>query len=106
MLCISRVIPGLKTGVCALLKEVRMCTSQRGAHFPLRPLHPHKIKILSKEYGFTVSGQAGSHVRLSRRIPGGKVGTVVPLHKELKIGTLCGVLKLAKIDPDDFARYL
>ncbi len=29
-----------------------------------------------------------------------------PLHGELKIGTLCGVLKLAKIDPDDFARYL
>ncbi len=29
-----------------------------------------------------------------------------PLHGELKIGTLRGVLKLAKIDPDDFARYL
>jgi len=45
-------------------------------------------------------------VRMSRATPGGKVGTVVPLHGELKIGTLRGVLKLAKIDPDDFARYL
>jgi predicted RNA binding protein YcfA (HicA-like mRNA interferase family) len=34
------------------------------------------IKILSKQYGFAVTGQSGSHVRLS------------------------------KIDPDDFARYL
>ncbi|MBP2144620.1 putative RNA binding protein YcfA (HicA-like mRNA interferase family) [Methanofollis sp. W23] len=64
------------------------------------------IKILSKEYGFTVSGRSGSHVRLSKETPAGKVGTVVPLHRELKTGTLRGVLKLAKIDPDDFAQYL
>jgi predicted RNA binding protein YcfA (HicA-like mRNA interferase family) len=64
------------------------------------------IKILSKEYGFTVSGQSGSHVRLSKKTPAGKVGTVVPLHRELKTGTLRSVLKLAKIDPDDFMQYL
>lgn len=64
------------------------------------------IKILSKQYGFIVSGQSGSHVRLSKETPNGKVGTVVPLHNELKIGTLRSVLKLAKIDPEDFARYL
>jgi len=38
--------------------------------------------------------------------PDGKVGTVVPLHDELKPGTLRGVLKLAKIDPDDFLRFM
>lgn len=64
------------------------------------------IKILSKKYGFAVSGQAGSHVRLSKRTPEGKIGTVVPLHRELKIGTLRGILKLAKIDPDDFAQHM
>jgi predicted RNA binding protein YcfA (HicA-like mRNA interferase family) len=64
------------------------------------------IKILSKHYGFSVTGQSGSHVRLSKATPDGKIGTVVPLHDELKIGTLRSVLKLAKIDPDDFARYL
>ncbi|MCM2466671.1 type II toxin-antitoxin system HicA family toxin [Methanoculleus oceani] len=64
------------------------------------------IKILSKQYGFVVSGQSGSHVRLSKATPDGKVGTVVPLHNELKLGTLRSVLKLAKIDPEDFARYL
>ena len=64
------------------------------------------IKVLSKQYGFSVSGQSGSHVRLSKATPGGKVGTVVPLHDELRIGTLRSVLKLGKIDPEDFARYL
>ena len=64
------------------------------------------IKILAKEYGFSVSGQTGSHVRLSKQTSEGKIGTVVPLHKELKIGTLRGVLRLARIDPEDFARHL
>lgn len=56
--------------------------------------------------GFNISGKSGSHVRLSKITPGGKVGTVVPMHKELKIGTLKGVLKLAKVDPDEFSEYL
>jgi predicted RNA binding protein YcfA (HicA-like mRNA interferase family) len=48
-------------------------------------------KILCNQLGFKISGRTGSHVRLSKMTPGGKVGTVVPMHKELKIGTLKGV---------------
>ena len=33
-------------------------------------------------------------------------GTVVPMHDELKPGTLRSVLKLAKVDPGEFAEYL
>ena len=64
------------------------------------------VKVLCNNLGFTVSGHSGSHVRLSKMTPGGKVGTVVPMHAELKIGTLKGVLKLAKIDIDEFTKYL
>lgn len=78
------------------------------------------IKILSKQYGFVVSGQTGSHVRLSKATPDRKMRLsagqelkhpkgakwVPSLHGELKIGTLRGILKLAKIDPDDFARHI
>ncbi|NOR77216.1 MAG: addiction module toxin, HicA family [Methanophagales archaeon] len=56
--------------------------------------------------GFEISGRSGSHVRLSKITPEGKVGTVVPMHKELKIGSLKGVLKLAKVDEDEFFKYL
>ena len=63
------------------------------------------IKILCNKFGFTVSGRTGSHVRLSKMTPDGKVGTVVPNHEELKLGTLKGVLKLAKVDIDDFYRF-
>jgi hypothetical protein len=34
------------------------------------------------------------------------VGTVIPDHDVLKSGTLKGVLKLAKIDVDDFYRVV
>ncbi|WP_456395374.1 type II toxin-antitoxin system HicA family toxin [Thermococcus sp.] len=37
---------------------------------------------------------------------GRKIGTVVPLHKELKAGTLMGVLKLAGIEKDEFIEAL
>jgi predicted RNA binding protein YcfA (HicA-like mRNA interferase family) len=64
------------------------------------------VKILCNRFGFTISGRSGSHVRLSKITPEGKIGTVVPMHKELKIGTLKGVLRLAKVEIDEFAKYL
>ena len=39
-------------------------------------------------------------------VDGRKIGTVVPLHKELKAGTLMGVLRLAQISKDDFIKAL
>jgi len=66
------------------------------------------VKILCNKFGFhfQITGRKGSHVRLSKMTPEGKVGTVVPIHKELKIGTLKGVLKLAKVDINEFSKYL
>ena len=64
------------------------------------------VKILCNKFGFEISGRTGSHVRLSKVTPEGKVGTVVPMHDELKIGTLKGLLKLAKVDSGDFGKYL
>ena len=64
------------------------------------------VKILCNKMGFALSGRSGSHVRLSKETPEGKVGTVVPMHNELKIGTLKSVLKLAKIDEEEFSKYL
>ncbi len=60
------------------------------------------IKILTKHFRFQVSRQRGSHVTLVKFEGKRKIVTVVPLHKELKPGTLLGVLKLAEIDKKDF----
>ena len=64
------------------------------------------IKVLCNRFGFMVSGQSGSHVRLSKVTAEGKIGTVIPMHDELKPGTLKSVLKLARVDPEEFAEYL
>ena len=45
------------------------------------------IKIL-KEFGFIQIRQKGSHVILKKIIGDEEIGCVVPLHKELAIGTL------------------
>ena len=48
--------------------------------------------------GFMVARQRGSHIVMRR----GSIGCVVPNHRELKIGTLVGLLKQAGIAPDEF----
>ncbi|MBI2137316.1 type II toxin-antitoxin system HicA family toxin [Candidatus Woesearchaeota archaeon] len=63
------------------------------------------IKILCNKFGFTAVRQKGSHVILRKDGDNGSVGTVVPLHKELKVGTLKGVLELAVVKEEDFAEY-
>jgi predicted RNA binding protein YcfA (HicA-like mRNA interferase family) len=52
--------------------------------------------------GFVNVRQSGSHVLMRRD---GR-GCVVPMHRELKTGTLHGVLKQAGVDPDDFVEAL
>jgi len=63
------------------------------------------VKILCNKFGFNFVRQTGSHMILTKETTQGKVGTVVPNHKELKIGTLKGVLKLAKINEEDFIKF-
>ena len=64
------------------------------------------IKILVKKFGFEVSRQKGSHVTLAKHESGRKIVTVIPLHPELKPGTLLGILKLAEISKDEFLKAL
>ncbi|MBI3529718.1 MAG: type II toxin-antitoxin system HicA family toxin [Betaproteobacteria bacterium] len=52
--------------------------------------------------GFAVVRQSGSHVILRN----GPAGCVVPNHKELKVGTLAGVLRQAGVSAGDFLRAL
>lgn len=59
------------------------------------------IRVL-EHLGFTRVRQRGSHVILKKQIPDGELTCVVPLHKELAIGTLRGVLRQANVTPEEF----
>lgn len=52
--------------------------------------------------GFVQTRQKGSHVILKR----GSVGCVVPLHREVKVGTLAGVLRQAGVTAEEFLAVL
>jgi len=54
--------------------------------------------------GWVSARQRGSHVRLKH--PDRSVSLVVPLHRELKRGTLAGILRDADADPDELRRLL
>jgi len=56
--------------------------------------------------GFHRTRQRGSHVVLRKDLPGGAVGCVVPLHRELAVGTLRNPLRQARITPEDFMANL
>ena len=63
------------------------------------------IKILCNKFGFVIARQRGSHVVLKKESQTGTIGTVIPVHKELRIGTLKSILELAKIKEDKFVKY-
>lgn len=52
--------------------------------------------------GFEKVRQSGSHVVMRR----GSKGCVVPLHSELKVGTLAGLLRQAEVSPEEFIAAL
>lgn len=59
------------------------------------------IKILSK-VGFVGVRQKGSHVILKKEFSEGKIGVVVPEHKELDRGTLLEIIRQAKLTRNEF----
>ena len=56
--------------------------------------------------GFEQVRQRGSHVVLKKQTAQGTSGCVVPLHRELAIGTLHSILKQAGVTVEDFLAQL
>jgi len=59
------------------------------------------VKALQK-LGFEIARQSGSHIVLKRN----HQGCVVPNHKEVKVGTVNGVLRQAGISAQEFEQVL
>ena len=59
------------------------------------------VKALQR-LGFEVARQRGSHIIMRR----GVSGCVVPNHREVKVGTLAGVLRQAGVSTEEFISVL
>jgi len=70
------------------------------------PKLPHlsgaEIVRALQRLGFVVSRQRGSHIVMRR----GGSGCVIPNHREVKVGTLAGVLRQAGISAEEFLSVL
>jgi predicted RNA binding protein YcfA (HicA-like mRNA interferase family) len=70
---------------------------------------PKMPRISSKEViralerlGFDQVRQTGSYVVMKKETEDGEIGCVVPLHRELKVGTLSSILKQAQVSIEEF----
>ena len=68
-----------------------------------RPVSGREVIRTLERLGFVQVRQRGSHVVLRRETFEGAIGCVVPLPRELALGTLRGILKQARITPEEFA---
>ena len=59
------------------------------------------LRVL-KRLGFEQVRQRGSHVILKKMTPEGAVGCALPMHQQLAVGTLAGILKQAGVSQDEF----
>ena len=57
-----------------------------------RDIGGEELATLLNRYGYQVSRQTGSHMRLTSTIKGTEYHITIPKHKPLKIGTLNGIL--------------
>lgn len=61
-----------------------------------------QVQRALEQLGFIKVRQRGSHVIMKRE----SKGCVVPMHDEVKIGTLAGVLRQAEVAPEEFIQAL
>jgi predicted RNA binding protein YcfA (HicA-like mRNA interferase family) len=72
----------------------------------LRRLSGEEAIRALERIGFKRVRQRGSHVFLKKETAQGAVGCVVPLHRELAIGTLHAILQQAKVSHEEFLENL
>ena len=72
----------------------------------LRRVSGQKTVRALQSLGFVQVRQRGSHVVMKKTTTDGSVGCVVPLHRELAVGTLRGILRQARVTPDEFLKHL
>jgi predicted RNA binding protein YcfA (HicA-like mRNA interferase family) len=59
-----------------------------------------------RRLGFFIDRQRGSHVVMKKIAPDGERGCVIPMHREVALGTLRSALKMAGVSPEEFSDAL
>jgi predicted RNA binding protein YcfA (HicA-like mRNA interferase family) len=57
-----------------------------------RDLPGAELANLLRRYGYEISRQTGSHIRLTTTVMGAEHHVTIPAHKNLKLGTLASIV--------------
>lgn len=72
-----------------------------------RDLSGQELAKLLRRYGYQITRQTGSHMRLTSNIKGTQHHVTIPAHEELRVGTLSGILaEVAAYLERDFGDFL
>ncbi len=63
----------------------------------LRRLSGAQLILALKDFGFSVAGQRGSHIKLARNERGRRQTLTIPNHKEIDTGTLKAIYRQASL---------
>ena len=68
----------------------------------LRKLSGREVCSILSRHGFFEARQRGSHVAMQKRTDEGTVTVPVPLHSELRIGTLHSIIRQSGLSRTEF----
>jgi len=68
----------------------------------LRKLSGREVCAILSKHGFTEKRQKGSHVIMQKSTDGSTVTVPVPLHAELRIGTLLSIIRQSSVPRSEF----
>lgn len=57
-----------------------------------RDLDGNRLAVLLRRFGYQITRQTGSHMRLTSTLKGTEHHITIPAHKELSLGTLRSIL--------------
>ena len=72
----------------------------------MKPVSGIKVVKALGEAGFQVVGRRGSHVRLKKKTQNTFYIVIVPLHPEIKKGTLKSILRQSGLSDEEFNAFL
>jgi predicted RNA binding protein YcfA (HicA-like mRNA interferase family) len=72
----------------------------------MRTLSGKEICLILSQHGFIKVRQKGSHVIMQKRTPDSTITVPVPLHDEIKIGTLHSIIRQSQLKRQDFDHFI
>lgn len=70
--------------------------------YPVLP--PNKIIKVLSSFGFEKVSQKGSHVKYKNKLT--QATYIIPIHNEIAKGTLKSILEQARVELNDFIKFL